>query len=490
MLKKILPFVIFILLVFTAVVLYNTMTFKSKQISVEQVAKRSIKESAIQHFSEAVSIKTVAARNLPEFDSASFHQFSNFLQSSYPNVESNLDKLSFNNYSYLYSWEGSDEKLKPLVLLAHMDVFPVPSTQLPEWTLPPFSGEISSGALWGRGTLHGKVRVIGLMEAVEHLLEEGFTPKRTIYLAFGHDRTIGGLKGAQAIAHHMMAAGIKPGLVLDGGYTISRGLVPGLLTNVAQIGTAETGFVSLVLSIELEKEGDQELQRKLANRILERAVVRLQRNSIAPQLTASVDQFIEFAGPETRFQTKMMYANKRLFRSTILDSFQQSGKTGALVQTTMISSLLDKGIIEAAETSDASSTIHYSILPGSSVEAVVSHVKKTINDERIHIKVLPLNGNPILASEVNTNEYFNIVSSIQEIFSDVICLPNLSTEAGDSRYFYPLCKNIYRFSPVRFNPENNPSILGVNEHIQLSDLRDVIRFYIRIIENFNDKDNF
>ena len=38
--------------------------------------------------------------------------------------------------------------------------------------------------------------------------------------------------------------------------------------------------------------------------------------------------------------------------------------------------------------------------------------------------------------------------------------------------------------------DNGITIIIANEHITLSDLRDVIRFYIRTIEIFNDKDNF
>ncbi len=37
------------------------------------------------------------------------------------------------------------------------------------------------------GAMDNKVGVIGILEAVEELLAEGYEPHRTLYLAFGHD---------------------------------------------------------------------------------------------------------------------------------------------------------------------------------------------------------------------------------------------------------------------------------------------------------------
>jgi carboxypeptidase PM20D1 len=489
MLKKILPFVIFIMLVFSAVVLYKTISLKTKQISVEEIEERKIKESAIQHLAEAVRINTVAETKYSEIDSASFDQFLRLLESSYPAVEERLEKRIFNQFSSLYKWPGRTEQLKPILLLAHIDVFPVPQGQILEWNVPPFSGEITSGALWGRGTLHGKVAVVGILEAIETLLKEGFAPERTIYLALGHDKTTGGLLGAKAMASHLQAVGIEPGLVIDEGYSISRGLVPGILTDVARIGISETGFASFELRIDRGKASSSELQQMLTTVARDRAIDRLRDNPMPPQITSSVKQFLDFAGPEMRFRTKMLYANKYLFRSAIISIFQESVSASGKVQTGMVPSLLDMGIIEHMDSTAAFATINYRILPGSSIEDVKKKVTETINDERLRVSLMPLSGNPIMTSPVDGWEYRFINQSIREIFPYVICLPDLYTSVTDSRYFNETCNYIYRFSPVRLNPENNQSIHGVNEHIPIEEFNEVVRFYIRLIENSSGMDN-
>ncbi|MGH8964054.1 MAG: M20/M25/M40 family metallo-hydrolase, partial [Actinomycetes bacterium] len=48
---------------------------------------------------------------------------------------------------------GSDPALAPLLVHAHLDVVPADATS---WSVPPFSGEIRDGYVWGRGTVDMK----------------------------------------------------------------------------------------------------------------------------------------------------------------------------------------------------------------------------------------------------------------------------------------------------------------------------------------------
>jgi carboxypeptidase PM20D1 len=46
------------------------------------------------------------------------------------------------------------------------------------------------------------------MESVETLLQAGLIPKRTIYLAFGHDEEIGGMNGAAKTVEFLKTKGV------------------------------------------------------------------------------------------------------------------------------------------------------------------------------------------------------------------------------------------------------------------------------------------
>ena len=44
------------------------------------------------------------------------------------------------------------------------------------WRHPPFSGARADGYVWGRGTMDDKASVMAILDAVEHLLDDGFSP--------------------------------------------------------------------------------------------------------------------------------------------------------------------------------------------------------------------------------------------------------------------------------------------------------------------------
>lgn len=120
--------------------------------------------------------------------------------------------LQVSEYSLLIMWKGSDATLKPAALLSHLDVVPAdedPSTS--EWQHPPFAGTIEGGYIYGRGALDLKNNVIAILHAVEQLLHEGFRPKRSLYVALGHDEEVGGTHGAAKIVERLQSEGVRVG---------------------------------------------------------------------------------------------------------------------------------------------------------------------------------------------------------------------------------------------------------------------------------------
>lgn len=61
-----------------------------------------------------------------------------------------------NTLGFLTEWRGSDEGLKPLMLMSHLDVVPVEEKTVDRWTHPPFSGHNDGKYIWGRGAADDK----------------------------------------------------------------------------------------------------------------------------------------------------------------------------------------------------------------------------------------------------------------------------------------------------------------------------------------------
>jgi Gly-Xaa carboxypeptidase len=127
-----------------------------------------------------------------------FPEFASWLERSFPSVNSTLQLDKVNIHSLVYTWEGSDLDLKPILLTAHQDVVPVNDDSLDQWEESPWSGDQDGHYIWGRGSVDTKDTLLGVMEAVEQLIDASFQPRRTVILAFGFDEEI---KGPQGVAH-------------------------------------------------------------------------------------------------------------------------------------------------------------------------------------------------------------------------------------------------------------------------------------------------
>ena len=116
------------------------------------------------------------------------------------------------------------------------------------WQKPPFAGVVEGGMVWGRGTLDDKSNVITQLEAVEMLLAAGFQPRRTVYLAYGHDEEVGGNAGAAQIVALLQQRSVRLEFVVDEGLAVTEGVLAGVQAPLALVGLAEKGYASLKLT--------------------------------------------------------------------------------------------------------------------------------------------------------------------------------------------------------------------------------------------------
>lgn len=90
--------------------------------------------------------------------------------------------------------EGTDSSAPAVLVHIHLDVVPAdPNT----WTVPPYSGEIRDGYVWGRGAVDMKNMAAMTLTSLRDLLAGGWRPRRDVVLAFVADEELGGGAGAQ-----------------------------------------------------------------------------------------------------------------------------------------------------------------------------------------------------------------------------------------------------------------------------------------------------
>jgi carboxypeptidase PM20D1 len=242
--RKVLPAFAVLVLLLAGVALARTFRYKSTPTASDLAPRISIPQGATERLAGSVRFPTISPEDPGAFDAQPFRNLHAYLMKVFPKVHSELRREIVADHSLLYTWHGTDPTLKPILLMGHLDVVPIEPGTRANWKEDPFSGRIAGGFIWGRGAIDNKSAVVGTLEAVEILLNEGFRPARTVYLAYGHDEEVGGTYGAREIAAVLKSRNVELEMVLDEGGVIGYGILPGITSPVALIGVAEKGFFS------------------------------------------------------------------------------------------------------------------------------------------------------------------------------------------------------------------------------------------------------
>jgi carboxypeptidase PM20D1 len=480
--KKILQLIIWLIAMLLIVIIVKTMLFKSLQTKVEPVSITAFGAESADHLSEAIRFPTISYSGDSPVDSAAFIAYHSFIDETYPLIKSKLKKELFNKFSVLYTWQGKNLSLKPVILLAHIDVVPVGDTA--SWDKKPFSGENDGTYIWGRGTLDDKSEMISILEAVEKLLSEGFEPERTIYLSFGHDEEIGGTRGAARIAGSLKEKGVEAEFVLDEGMVITVGIVPMLKKPVALIGTSEKGYLSVKLAVEMAGGHSSTPEKESALIVLNNAIYNLVHKQMKAKISEPVNDFIRYIGPEMPFYAKAIFANKWILKGVLLNIYQGSGSGNALVRTTTAPTIIQAGIKDNIIPTRAEAVVNFRILPGETSSDVLDHVEKVVKDKRV--KIIPFQNDlsePVPASPSEAPAFLNIFRTLREVYPEAVVAPTMMLGSSDSKHFTILTKNIYRFAPLIINSEDMSRMHGLNERVKIEDFKRGIGFYYQLIKN-------
>jgi carboxypeptidase PM20D1 len=470
----------FILLL--SILLIRTAAFHAPKPSVTSAARVSIPNGAVQRLAGSIRLPTISHQDPAQLDSAAFQALHRYLEAQFPRAHSELQREVVATHSLLYTWLGTDPSLKPIMLMGHMDVVPVEPGTEAQWEEAPFGGRVANGFVWGRGAIDNKSAVLGTLEAVEMLLDEGFRPARTVYLAYGHDEEVGGTRGAQAIAALLAQRGVELEMVLDEGGVIGDGLLPGVSSPTALVGIAEKGYVSLELSARAPGGHSSLPPAESAIGILGLAVARLEENPFPARLDGPTRQMFDRVGPRLPVIQRAAFANLWLTRPLVLSKLEETPTTNAMVRTTTATTIFRAGTKENVLPSQARAVVNFRILPGDSIAGVIDHVRWAIDDPRVAVRrVGAFWAEPSPVSSTRSRTYQALERTIRSVAPDVVVAPYLVVVVADARYFRDLSSNIFRFLPVRLKPRDLARMHGTNERLATADYEQAIRMYRQLI---------
>jgi carboxypeptidase PM20D1 len=470
-----------IAVVLIAAILARALTYQSRQMEVEPAPEIAVDTMAVaERLAGALRFETISHQDSAAFPSEEFLRFHAYLEESFPALHAALEREVINGYSLLYRWDGADPNLRPVLFMAHMDVVPVEPGTESEWTYPAFAGRIADGYVWGRGALDDKGTLVTQLEAIERLSSRGFQPQRTIYLAFGHDEEVGGMRGAAGIAALLKQRGLEFEYVLDEGGIITDA-VSGVGAPVALVGVAEKGFVSLQLSVRTQGGHSSMPPEQTAIGILATAIDKLESHQLPVAIRGATAAMFDYLGPEMSFTRRVALANRWLFDPLIEREFGASPEGNAMLRTTTAPTIFHAGVKENVLPSSATAVVNFRILPGDDVASVTEHVRRTIDEPRIEIEPLTFRSEPSPMSDLGSASFEMLQRTVQQIFPNVIFSPYLVVGGTDSRYYTDVTANVYRFNPMYLSRDDFKGVHGTDERVSLGACADMVRFYVQLM---------
>lgn len=467
--------------VFAIWVTTNSASGQNSNLSIDM-------ENISKNLATGLTFRTISFENHSQIDYSQFKDMQVFIDKTYPLINSKLEKHVINNYSLLYKWTGTDPSLKAIVLMGHQDV--VPAEQPDRWTHPPFAGVIDNGTIYGRGSVDNKISVFGILESVEHLLSEGFQPKHTIYLVFGHDEELGGADGVKAIVEYLKANNAQISFVVDeGGYVIVND-INGIVQPIALIGVAEKGYLDIQLSAHVQPGHSSFPLRENAIQILAMAIKSLQDNPMPAVFDDITLNELKLYAPFVNQTYKEIFENplKNISLSELILS--KDKMYNAAIRTVITPTIFSGGEKSNIIPADASATLNVRIHTGDTIQSVLDHVKNVINDSRIEIKTINSSAvNPSPLAVTNHPSYEVLVKLIKDTFGEnVSAIPWLTFGGTDSKYFQNsgYGEAVYRFNPVMLGPSEIKGVHGYDEHVPVEIYEKYVKFMILLIMDSNN----
>ncbi len=368
------------------------------------------------------------------------------------------------------------------MLMAHVDV--VPADQGDGWSAPPFDGRIAEGFVWGRGALDDKGPLLVILEAVEELLRQGFSPARDVYLSFGGDEEVFG-RAAAAIAETLAARGVSPWLVLDEGGAVVDAPLPFVPGRAAMIGLGEKGIVTLRLRARGDGGHASAPRGHTAISRLARAIERLNPATFPPRAPQTIARMLAVlgarAGGVPGVVLRVLASVPRLAGPVLA---RMGSEPAALVRTTLAATRLSGGSADNVLPSHATATLNLRLIPGDTVGTVVARVRRRVRDPKVSVELVD-GSDPSPESPADSAAFAALRAAVGAAFPDALVVPYLMMQASDARHFHRRWPSVYRFAPLEMSAAQRASIHGSDERVEIASLERGRDFHMELIRGLS-----
>jgi acetylornithine deacetylase/succinyl-diaminopimelate desuccinylase-like protein len=367
---------------------------------------------------------------------------------------------------------GIGKHTKAIVLLSHMDVVPAEPKQ---WKVPPFSGEVKDGEIWGRGAIDDKGPGVIELMAMLAIKRAGILLNRDVLFVATGDEEEGGRNGAAWFVEH------EKNIYADAGYLLNEG--GGIVaTPRGHRFYAVSVTEKTPMWVRLTAQGPAghaavppaataltHLVGALSRLIAYRAPIRI-INPVRDYFRA----IARLDGGPREFNDLVLSLRKQAYRH----QFLATPRYNAMVRDTIAPTVLGAGDKTNVISPTAWAEADCRLLPGEDPAEFLDKLRRVINDSTIKVDVL-LNFPAV--SSPRRSILMNAINSVAWRDGHTTVVPTMIAGFTDSHYFRARHIISYGFIPVELTPAQERTVHGINERIEVKQLGDGIRRMVELL---------
>jgi carboxypeptidase PM20D1 len=191
-------------------------------------------------------------------------------------------------------------------------------------------------------------------------------------------------------------------------------------------------------------------------------------------------------GENLPFSYRLIIANQWIFKRILRRLLEANPQMNASIRTSIAATIFHGGIKENILPREAYANLNIRLLPGDTIEKVLTHLKRVIDDERVEITLsgeFQDEASPVSPSEGPAFE--GLKEAILRTYGNIPAAPYIMLGASDSRHYTAISDHVYRFSPMVLSSSDLDRIHGIDEREGVEDFGNTVRFFINLIRNWS-----
>jgi acetylornithine deacetylase/succinyl-diaminopimelate desuccinylase-like protein len=374
---------------------------------------------------------------------------------------------------------GSSKKLKPLLLLGHIDVV---TAKRADWTRDPYQLIEENGYFYGRGSADMKAMDAIWIDAMSRFKREGYHPKRTIKLALTCGEEGGSpFNGAEWLSKNRPEL-LQAEFALNeggGGRTDGHGK---LLTATIHVGEKSAQNYR----IETTNPGGHSSAPVPDNAIYELAdaLVKVRALEFPLEMTPTTKAYFAKAGAARAddIGQAMVAISKDPGDKAAEAVLNRDKGFHSMLRTTCVATLLNGGHANNALPQRAGANINCRIFPGDTVESTRAALVAAIADPRVTVTADQERGPLAVPPPLDPKVIGPAEKLVAKYYPGVPLVPSMSTGATDGIFLESIGIPSYG-PPGTFGDPDGNGTHGLNEHVAVRAVytgRDLLTELVRV----------